>query len=55
MLNIISPINLWQVCPKCEGSGIAMNFNNEVPMTTDTCDVCEGKKIISQQTGKPPQ
>jgi DnaJ-class molecular chaperone len=44
----------WQLCPKCEGSGQAMNARNEIPMYTDTCDVCDGKKIISKQTGKPP-
>lgn len=50
-----STSQVWQVCPKCEGAGIAMNYSNAVPMTTDTCDVCNGKKIISIHTGLPPQ
>jgi hypothetical protein len=37
----------WQLCPKCGGRGMAMNFKNYIPTTMDTCDVCDGKKIIA--------
>ena len=40
----------WQVCPKCNGQGIS--YNNYY--TSAICDVCNGKKIINIQTGKPP-
>lgn len=47
-----SPV--WQLCPKCAGSGRAMNYDLQIPTTWDTCDVCNGKKIISTITGQPP-
>jgi len=51
----------WQVCPKCHGQGLVW-FPCGVPYnetyTTDgnpyECDVCQGKKIISIETGLPP-
>lgn len=38
----------FQICPKCSGSGMAMNMRNEIPTIYDTCDVCEGEKIIER-------
>ena len=38
----------WQLCPKCNGSGKAANFNNQIPSYLDICDVCNGAKIISR-------
>jgi len=52
---------VWQICPKCNGQGVLWNPTGQ-PMN-DTylsdgksfeCDVCNGKKIINIQTGKPP-
>ncbi len=43
----------WQLCPKCQGTGRAMNWDNQIPMRTDTCDVCEGKKIIQRPEAAP--
>lgn len=52
-LPCIEPIYLgWQLCPKCEGSGIMTHEGKIYPR--DQCDVCNGKKIISTQTGLPP-
>jgi len=36
----------WQLCPVCKGSGVYC-FGH-------LCDVCMGKKIISEITGLPP-
>ena len=47
--------NIWQLCPKCGGSGMAMNHSLAIPFYTDTCDVCKGEKIISKLTGRPPR
>jgi len=52
----------WQVCPKCQGQGVLF-FPTGWPYVNEyitdgapcICDVCEGKKIINIQTGKPPQ
>ena len=51
----------WQVCPKCKGQG-SLWFPPGLPWnetylssgTTFECDVCNGKKIISLETGLPP-
>lgn len=41
---------MFQKCPICNGTGKAVNeFNSYM-----TCDVCNGKKIISSLNGKPP-
>ncbi len=37
----------WQKCPVCNGSGVVP------PFYTD-CSTCNGKRIISELTGKPP-
>lgn len=44
---------MWQVCPLCNGFGIdpTVNFEDELPV----CAVCNGKKIISESTGLPPE
>lgn len=44
---------MWQKCPVCNGTGKDPNpgtFNTAAPV----CTVCNGEKIISQLTGKPP-
>ena len=44
----------WQLCPKCNGGGLQMAYSG-----TDfgyvQCDLCGGTKIISRQTGQPPE
>lgn len=40
----------WQICPKCNGGGRAMNMDNLIPSVFDTCDVCNGGKIIERPT-----
>ena len=37
----------WQLCPKCKGKGT-------LTALSVTCDVCNGKKIISINSGLPP-
>lgn len=39
-------MNTWQLCPKCNGQG--------QPIGTGHCDLCNGTKVISTLTGKPP-
>lgn len=46
-------MNNWQLCPKCNGQGT--NYNNNAINTSCICDLCNGHKIISAFTGKPPQ
>ena len=51
----------WQQCPKCYGQGLVW-FPPNQPMTETfagdgkpyECGVCKGKKIISIETGQPP-
>lgn len=38
---------MWQTCPICKGSG-CMGYHGI------KCDTCNGTKIISELTGKPP-
>ncbi len=38
---------MWQKCPVCDGTGNSPNFNV-------VCSVCNGMKIISELTGRPP-
>lgn len=41
---------MFQKCPICNGTGKIRNeFNSFI-----TCDVCNGRKIISELNGKPP-
>jgi DnaJ-class molecular chaperone len=44
----------WQVCPLCKGSGIITPQYFAAMNTSCTCDACDGKKIVSTLTGKPP-
>lgn len=49
------PNDGFQLCPKCNGSGV--NSISPVGVAADTtkqCDICYGKKIIHKQTGQPP-
>ena len=56
-----SIVNGWQVCPKCLGQGVVW-FPPNQPMNETfsgngepfKCDLCNGKKIISERTGLPP-
>jgi DnaJ-class molecular chaperone len=38
----------YQKCPVCNGSGLGMGYQGR-------CDTCNGTRIISEQTGKPPK
>lgn len=41
----------WQRCPVCRGLGV-------LPLgrfQDSECDICKGKKIIDEKTGKPPE
>ena len=60
--NVPVMLSNWQACPKCNGQGI-MNKPPYVAgdqqgwtsgQMSHTCDVCNGKKIISIMNGKPP-
>lgn len=59
-------IPMWQLCPKCSGSGDA-NIDTEllksIPVKLlaqiydrklDKCPLCKGAMIISSINGKPP-
>src|SRR5690606_9310459 len=39
----------WQICPKCHGQGKIHDT-----ITSTTCNLCNGKMIISTVTGLPP-
>jgi DnaJ-class molecular chaperone len=43
---------MWQKCPVCSGTG--NSFNSLSNSTSVICDVCNGRKIISEMTGLPP-
>ena len=44
---------MWQKCPVCNGTGKSADFVT-TSSTIPVCDVCNGKKIISQVNGLPP-
>lgn len=44
---------MWQKCPVCAGSG--REYNSLDMSTSSPCSVCNGKKIISELSGLPPQ
>lgn len=44
---------MWQKCPICNGTGRIPNTNYSSSVDSQ-CDVCHGKKIISQSNGLPP-
>lgn len=39
---------MWQVCPMCKGSGQVKTSGHDI------CPVCNGKRIINEATGLPP-
>ena len=41
---------MWQKCPICNGTGRINHSTDSI----NPCDVCHGKKIISEITGLPP-
>lgn len=41
----------YQKCPVCEGKGKCYTVDAKF---STTCNVCNGKGIISQLTGQPP-
>lgn len=41
---------MWQTCPICKGSG----KSSEKVYPKPDCPTCEGQRIISELTGKPP-
>lgn len=43
----------WQRCPICSGTGRLTPIGVS-SATFETCDMCNGKKIINTATGKPP-
>ena len=46
----------WQICPMCSGQGEISGFNGLGEMLPpETCQVCRGKRIISESTGLPPR
>jgi len=56
----VSVENTWQLCPKCQGHGSYFPYHSGYwPQTTIStapviCDLCNGAKVISSITGKPP-
>jgi len=46
----------WQTCPHCGGNGKEPTafYNTTVRFTIHDCTVCNGMKIISMLTGRPP-
>ncbi len=44
----------FQKCPICDGSGVVPPNTYNLCATQEVCDVCQGKKIISSLTGRPP-
>lgn len=45
--------NIWQQCPVCNGDGT--DHHSILSSSIPICKVCNGKRIISTFTGKPPQ
>lgn len=45
-------MSTWQKCPVCDGKGTISGLSTIAPPIG--CTVCNGKKIISSTTGKPP-
>ena len=41
---------MYQKCPICNGTGIAMTIQS----SNSVCPTCQGKRIISELTGLPP-
>lgn len=47
-------MNNWQLCPKCNGTGMFTCYGHAYTDTGEPCDLCNGHKIIGSFTGKPP-
>ncbi len=56
-------MNTWQTCPKCNGQGTLLTppyiAGDQLTFISGTfelfaCNVCNGKMIISRETGLPP-
>lgn len=52
--------NMWQLCPKCNGTGMRMGVtytptDYKINNYESCCDLCNGLKVISTLTGRPPQ
>jgi DnaJ-class molecular chaperone len=48
----------WQLCPKCNGVGLIDPISSShtvISTMSISCDLCNGKKIISKVTGEPPK
>ena len=50
-MNTVTP--LWQLCPKCNGQG-TVSPGYAATNTSCTCNLCNGRMIISVLTGLPP-
>ena len=46
--------SVWQVCPLCQGTGTTYNMKEHIVNTSAVCPTCNGERIISKITGKPP-
>ena len=44
----------WQVCPLCTGQGSVYAHTSTTALTSATCSVYSGHKIINKTTGLPP-
>lgn len=54
-LQISSIMNVWQICPKCNGTGtMTVTLPGYVVHTHADCNLCHGKMIISRLNGLPP-
>jgi RecJ-like exonuclease len=60
--------SIWQVCPMCNGGGTIPDLNYQLlsmikveslelfyKNNHDKCKVCNGARIISMVTGRPPK
>jgi hypothetical protein len=45
---------MWQACPICKGMGVSIAPNSLPSLSFITCSTCNGTKIISELTGRPP-
>lgn len=43
---------MYQKCPQCNGTG--KEYPPHINASAINCSVCNGKKIINQETGHPP-
>ena len=50
---LLNEVSNWQTCPLCNGTGIKSTPG--LSTGCPPCEVCNGKRIISLKTGKPPK